>query len=298
MKIVLFGGTGFIGTSIQQFFIKKGYEIIIVTRKPRESSHNQLTYLCWDNMLKEEALLEKTDVWINLAGESINSGRWTKKQKEKIINSRISTTNKIITLLSSLQYPPSLFINGSAIGYYGTSLEHIFTEEDTHGNDFLANTVTTWEEAANKANLLHIRTCYLRFGIVLGEDGGALPRMVLPYRFFVGGKVGHGNQWLSWIHIDDINHLIEHIIHTKSLEGPINAVAPNAITMNEFGKTIANVMHRPHWLPVPSFVLRLLLGEMSTLVLDGQRVLPAKAIESSFTFKYPSLKEALQAILN
>lgn len=242
--------------------------------------------------------LSSIDVVINLAGESINS-RWTKKQKESILNSRIQTTKGLIKQLQKLNTKPSTFINASAIGYYGTSETESFTEQhETPGNDFLANTVYSWEQEASKARSLGIRTIYARLGVVLGADGGALPKMLLPYQFYIGGTIGSGNQWLSWIHIDDVVRLIDFIIHKEEVDGPFNITAPLPIRMKEFGETIATIMKKPHWLPVPSFMLHTLLGEMSILVLEGQHVLPTKAIEHGYQYTFPTVDHALQNILS
>lgn len=242
--------------------------------------------------------LSSIDVVINLAGESINS-RWTKKQKKIILNSRIQTTKGLIKQLQALPAKPHTFINASAIGYYGTSETESFTEQHvTPGNDFLANTVYSWEQEASKARSLGIRTIYARFGVILGPDGGALPKMLLPYQFYIGGTVGSGKQWLSWIHIDDVASMIDFIIHKKEIDGPLNITAPEPIRMKGFGETIATIMKKPHWLPVPSFMLHALLGEMSILVLEGQHVLPSKAIEHGYQYTFPTIDHALQNILS
>lgn len=242
--------------------------------------------------------LSSIDVVINLAGESINS-RWTKKQKKIILNSRIQTTKGLIKQLQALPAKPHTFINASAIGYYGTSETESFTEQHvTPGNDFLANTVYSWEQEASKARSLGIRTIYARFGVILGPDGGALPKMLLPYQFYIGGTVGSGKQWLSWIHIDDVASMIDFIIHKKEIDGPLNITAPEPIRMKEFGETIATIMKKPHWLPVPSFMLHALLGEMSILVLEGQHVLPSKVIEHGYQYTFPTIDHALQNILS
>ncbi|OFD48829.1 epimerase [Bacillus mycoides] len=297
VKIAISGGSGFIGKYLSNFFIQKGYTIYILTRKKTaETSHTNLQYVQWTPDLQIFPL-SSIDVVINLSGESINS-RWTKKQKETILNSRIQTTKGLMKQLQALATKPHTFINASAIGYYGTSETESFTEQqETPGNDFLAETVFLWEQEASKARSLGIRTIYSRFGVVLGADGGALPKMLLPYQLYIGGTIGSGNQWLSWIHIDDVVRMIDFIIHKKEIDGPFNITAPTPIRMKEFGEIIATITRRPHWLPVPSFVLRALLGEMSILVLEGQHVLPNKAIEHGYRYTFPTVNHALQNIL-
>ncbi|MEB3056648.1 TIGR01777 family oxidoreductase [Bacillus pseudomycoides] len=298
LKIAISGGTGFIGKALATFLSLKGYTIYILTREKKETPFNSnIHYVQWDKC-SPKFPLTSIDVVVNLAGESINNGRWTKKQKENIITSRLHTTNSLIKQLQTLPNKPHTFINASAIGYYGTSGTKIFTEQNKeHGSDFLATTVKLWEEAASHATSLGIRTVYTRFGIVLGKEGGALPKMLLPYKLFIGGTIGSGNQWLSWIHLDDVIRMIDFAIDTKEIEGPLNITAPNPTTMKEFGKTLSFIMHRPHWLPVPVFALHALLGEMSMLVLQGQHVLPNKAIQHGYQYSFPTLNPALQNII-
>ncbi|MED2753947.1 TIGR01777 family oxidoreductase [Bacillus thuringiensis] len=298
MKIAISGGTGFIGKYLSTFFVQKGYTVYILTRKKTtETSDPKLQYVQWTPDLQTFPL-SSIDVVINLAGESINS-RWTKKQKKAILNSRIQTTKGLIKQLQALHKKPHTFINASAIGYYGTSEVESFTEQqETPGNDFLAETVFLWEQEAAKACSLGIRTIYTRFCVVLGADGGALPKMLLPYQFYIGGTIGSGKQWLSWIHIDDVVRMMDFIIHKKEIDGPLNMTAPTPIRMKEFGKTIAAATRKPHWLPVPSFMLHALLGEMSILVLEGQHVLPSKAIKHGYQYTFPAIDHALQNILS
>ncbi|WP_439020685.1 TIGR01777 family oxidoreductase [Bacillus thuringiensis] len=298
MKIAISGGTGFIGKYLSTFFIQKGYTVYILTRKKTtETSSPNLQYVQWTPD-SHTFPLSSIDVVINLAGESINS-RWTKKQKEAILNSRVQTTKGLIKQLQTLTTKPHTFINASAIGYYGTSETETFTEQyEAPGNDFLANTVYLWEQEASKARSLGMRTIYTRLGVVLGADGGALPKMLIPYQFYIGGTIGSGNQWLSWIHIDDVVRMIDFIIHKEEIEGPFNITAPLPIRMKEFGETIATAIGKPHWLPVPSFILQTLLGEMSILVLEGQHVLPIKAIEHGYQYTFPTVNHALQNILS
>ncbi len=244
----------------------------------------------------EELPISSIDAVINLAGEPINSGRWTKTKKAQIVSSRVNTTDGLLRQLAKLKKRPRVFINASAIGYYGTSLTETFTENSRSGNDFLATTVQSWEAKASYAKNLGIRTVFTRFGIVLG-NGGALPNMTLPYRLFIGGTIGSGKQWVSWIHIQDAARMIAFVLENEHIEGPINVTSPTPITMKEFGQIISKVMKRPYWIPVPSFILKCVLGEMSTLVLEGQQAIPEKACKHGFTFSYPHLEEALSIIL-
>lgn len=298
LKIAIAGGTGFIGKPLAQFLSMKGHTIYILTRHAQHNIPNSnIQYVQW-HATSRTFPLSSVDVVINLSGESINNGRWTKKQKENIVKSRIDTTKGLLTQLRTLQIKPHTFINASAIGYYGTSETKSFTEQNkAHGNDFLATTVKLWEEEAAHATSLGIRTICTRFGIVLGKNGGALPKMLLPYQLFIGGTIGSGNQWLSWIHLDDAVRLIYFAIETKEIEGPLNITAPEPVTMKEFGKALASVMQRPHWLPVPSFALHALLGEKSLLILQGQHVVPHKAMQHRYQYSFPTLKPALQNIL-
>ena len=299
LKIAISGGTGFIGKALANFFDLQGHTVYILTRNKRENPLNSnIHYTQWDTH-SHDFPLTSIDVVVNLAGESINNGRWTKKQKKHIVASRLHTTSSLIKQLQTLQKKPHTFINASAIGYYGTSETKTFTEQyKESGSDFLATTVKQWEEAASNATSLGMRTIYTRFGIVLGKDGGALPKMLLPYKLFIGGTIGSGNQWLSWIHLDDVIRMIDFAIHTKEIEGPLNITAPNPTTMQEFGKMLSLVMHRPHWLPVPAVALHALLGEMSMLVLQGQHVLPEKALQNGFQYSFPTLKHALQNLIS
>ncbi|APH06254.1 TIGR01777 family oxidoreductase [Bacillus weihaiensis] len=297
MKIAISGGTGFVGKHLTDYFLKQNHDVYILTRSEKTSSKKNLHYIKWlTDQAKPATHLEGVDVVINLAGKSIND-RWTDEAKRQIIQSRIEATKAMYSIVSSLERKPSVFINASAIGIYGTSKDQVFTERSTeHGSDFLAETVDVWEKEAKNIQKLGVRTAFTRFGIVLGEEG-ALPKMLLPYKLFAGGKLGSGTQWMSWIHIDDLVRMIDHVIKTPSLSGPVNVTAPNPVQMNEFGKTIAKTINRPHWLPAPSFAIKAILGEMSILLLEGQKVLPEKAVETSFTFTFPHLQPALEDIV-
>ncbi|WP_096201681.1 TIGR01777 family oxidoreductase [Bacillus sp. FJAT-45350] len=300
MNIVIAGGTGLIGTALTEKLTRDGHHVYILTRKSNKSDKKYVTYVDWlTPESKPEEHLHNIDAVINLAGESIGAGRWTDKQKERILNSRIDSTKEVINLMSKLANKPSTFINGSATGYYGSSLTKTFTEtSEPSGTNFLTKVTEKWEKEASSASFLGIRTVILRTGVVLSEKGGALERIILPYKFFVGGTVGSGRQSVSWVHIDDVVGLINFALTHEHINGPLNLTAPNPEMMSDFGKTIGRVMKRPHWLPAPSFALKLLLGEMSLLVLEGQKVLPEKAMDNGYTFKFPSLYGALEDILN
>lgn len=299
MRIAITGGTGFVGSALVKNLLEKKHELFILTRntadKQPSKNFNYVQWLSEDD--SPEDALESIDVFINLAGESINSGRWTEERKKRIVNSRITATREVLRIISRLEEKPYTLINASAVGYYGISRNKTFTEADRKsGTDFLAETVRRWEEEASKAEAFEVRTVFCRFGIILEKNDGALPRMALPYKLFAGGPVGTGDQWVSWIHLDDVVNGILFCIEHEQLQGPVNFTSPKPLTMNEFGKTLGEVLNRPHWMPAPGFALKIALGEMSTLVLEGQKVLPEKLQASGYDFLYPNLRSALRNI--
>ncbi|MFI8685153.1 TIGR01777 family oxidoreductase [Rossellomorea sp. NPDC077527] len=299
MKIAITGGTGFVGNALTEELLSHQHEIMILTRNPdKYEARPGVTYVKWlSDGARPEETLEGIHAFINLAGESINSGRWTDERKKRIINSRIHSTQEVINIIKALNEKPACLINASAIGYYPSSKSDTYTETSTETADnFLGETVQIWEKEAAKATQLGIRVAYTRFGIILGKDEGALPRIALPYKMFVGGTVGSGEQWMSWIHIKDIARAVHFVADTDGIAGPVNVTAPSPVTMKEFGKTLGSVMGRPHWIPVPSLALKVAMGEMSSLVLEGQKVLPNVLLENGFKFQYPELKGALKDI--
>ncbi len=296
MKIAITGGTGFVGQALTEELLEHHHEVMILTRNPdKYDNRSGVTYVKWlSDGAKPEEELEGIQAFINLAGESINSGRWTDERKKRIINSRINSTQEVMNIIKALKEKPACLINASAIGYYPSSKTNTYTEASTEtAENFLGETVQIWEKEASKANQLDIRVAYARFGIILGEEEGALPRIALPYKMFVGGTVGSGDQWMSWVHIQDIARAVHFIVETESISGPVNVTAPSPVTMKEFGKTLGAVLGRPHWIPVPSLALKVAMGEMSALVLEGQKVLPSVLSENGFQFEYPELKSAL-----
>jgi len=297
MKIGITGGSGFIGQALTRFFVSQGHELFLFTRmKTSQSPQKEVTYVTWDpsrSFIPDH--LPPMDVLINLAGATINK-RWTSTYKNEILNSRIEATKTVVNYIKT--NPPEVLINASAIGYYGTSLTHVFTEEDfVAPTDFLSHVTREWEAEAMNATNYGVRVVPIRFGLVLGKEGGALPRLALPYKFFIGGKVGSGEQWVSWIHIQDLVELIAFAITNESIEGSLNGTSPAPIQMKKLGQALAHVLKRPNFFPVPGIILKSALGEMSELVLKGQNVLPNKALDNGFTFQFPEIHGALTDLI-
>lgn len=298
MHVVIAGGSGFVGKALQEQLLNTGYKVTILTRSPDKIKQtNCLRAVQWlVDQSEPERSLGKVDAIVNLAGDSINGIRWTKSKKERILNSRLIVTKEINRIINQLENKPEVLVNASAVGYYGMSEKKTFTEIDKSAStDFLATVVKRWEREGQKAEQVGIRTVVMRLGIVLGQ-GGALPLMALPYKIGVGGTIGSGNQWVSWVHLADVVGLIQFAMEHKEISGPLNVTSPSPVKMKEFGKTMGTVLHRPHWLPVPSWVLKGLLGEMSEMLVNGQRVLPEKALTHHYVFKYPNLEQALRNI--
>jgi hypothetical protein len=295
---VIAGGSGFLGKALQRRLAKNGWRLTILTRSPdRIKTKAEIKAVKWlaDGARPEEEL-EQADAFINLAGETINGIRWTSKKKERILRSRLTATKEVCRLIEKMEYKPKVLVNASAVGYYGMSASETFTEQTSStATDFLAGVVQKWEEQAEQAGRLGVRTVLVRLGLILGKEG-ALPLMALPYRLGMGGTIGPGSQWVSWIHVEDAARLIEFAIQNPGISGPLNATAPEPVQMDEFGRTLGSVLARPHWLPVPGWALKLLLGEMSSMLIRGQRVIPEKAMQHRFEFLYPTLQHALQDI--
>ena len=301
MHIVIAGGSGFVGRALQKRLLNAGNKVTILTRDPSKIMQTkQLQAVQWlTNDRSLETQLGKVDAIVNLAGETINGIRWTKAKKERILQSRITTTREIIRMISQLDHKPEVLVNASAVGYYGMSETETFTEASkSEADDFLASVVQRWEQEAAKAEEYGVRTVFARFGIILGREGGALPLMALPYKLGVGGTMGPpGKQWLSWIQVEDVAGMIQFAIEQPMIEGPLNVTAPEPMQMKDFGKTIGAVLHRPHWFPVPRILLKTMLGEMSDMLISGQRAVPDKAIKYGYSFQYPELGEALKTSL-
>lgn len=298
MKVVIAGGSGFIGRHITKLLVDKGHEVIILSRNKKTDAEN-VKFVLW---LQEEASPEKeigeADVFINLAGVSINDGRWSEDHQKRIYESRMEATDELLRIIGKLDAKPSVFINASAIGIYPASETAVYTEESPQvATDMLGKTVSDWEKKAASLNEFEIRTVFTRFGLVLWKDEGALPLMVLPYKMYVGGKVGTGQQWVSWVHVHDVAKAVLHIMESNHFEGAVNVTAPFPLRMDDFGKMIGTTLHRPHWFPAPSPIMKLALGKKSALVLEGQYVTPEKLVADGFEFDFPVLSLALGNLL-
>ncbi|WP_144511789.1 TIGR01777 family oxidoreductase [Bacillus sp. FJAT-22090] len=296
MRVAITGGTGFVGSELIKLLKERGDEVFILSRNTHGYTEG-ITYIKWlTEGATPEKELEGIDAIVNLAGESINNGRWTNEQKKKIYDSRMQATDEVLRILKTLQQKPTALINASAIGIYPASTKNVYTEKSGElGTDFLAKTVYDWEQKAKLAEHYGVRVAFGRFGIILGKNEGALPLIALPYKMFVGGPIGSGQNWMSWIHIRDVaSALLFSIEHT--IDGAFNVVAPDAKKMNDFGKTLATVLKRPHYFPVPALALKIALGEKSQLVLEGQHVKPKSLIENGFVFEFPDLPKALADI--
>ncbi|MDF2964468.1 MAG: NAD-dependent epimerase [Paenibacillus sp.] len=295
MKIAITGGSGFVGRHLTQYFLEQKHSLIIISRNRQTSKHPLIRHTTWSELKSDVKLMEGTDAIVNLAGESINQ-RWTKAAKERILQSRLDTVAQVADIVDRMEKKPSVVVNASGISIYGTSEKASFVEHsDTKVMDFLSGVVQQWEKAMDQ--IRNTRIVKLRLGIVLGKDGGAFPKMMLPYKLGIGGRIGSGKQIMSWIHIDDLCRLIEFCIENEDIIEQINATAPQPVTNDEFGRALAKAMNTSHRIPVPAFMMKLLFGELSTLLLDGQRVLPLLAVDYEFHYKYPMIEAALKDLV-
>ncbi|SFS47523.1 TIGR01777 family oxidoreductase [Paenibacillus sp. BC26] len=296
MKVAVTGGTGYVGAMLVDALLQRGDEVWIISRSEKQMSSNpKLHTITWSKLAESPVKLEGIDAIVNLAGESI-SRRWTKEGKSAILQSRLNAARAIGKVVEALQRKPSVVVNASGISIYGTDRNQVSDEwSPAHINDFLASVVEKWEAAANRIEVK--RLVKLRIGLVLGMNGGAFPKMLLPYRLLAGGRIGSGKQWIPWIHEDDMIRLILFCLDEPNIQGPVNACAPEPVTNNEFGRAIGKAMRRPHWFPVPAFVLKAVLGELSFLLLEGSRAVPRKALELGFEFRYDTVQDALRQLV-
>jgi len=309
MNILMTGATGLVGTALVKKVTAPGHTVYRLMRveNPKSSAKEAGVFdLPWNpssggiggsggsSSLQVPA---SVDAVINLAGAPVGGGRWTKKRKALLRSSRVDTTRGLVSAIAKMEKRPRVLISASAVGYYGNRGEELATENSAPGTDFLAELAKEWENEAVKAEKFGVRVVLLRFGIILAKQGGALPKMMLPFKFGLGGKLGSGRQWTSWITLQDVVAIVEEALRNDSWKGPINLAAPQAVRNSDFTKSLAKVMHRPAIFAVPAFVLRIAMGEMAKALLGGVRVAPQVLEQSGYRFFHANLDEALKAIL-
>jgi len=303
MKVVITGGSGVIGRALTSELSRVGHQVTVFTRNPQKTIAGAKTAQ-WDseNIHEWLSFIENADAIVHLAGENLAGEgffptRWTLPRKQRIVDSRVKTGKALTKAIQQAERKPKVFIQASAIGYYGPRHDEIVTENDKPGGDFLAQTCIEWENATNGLDKMGVRRAIIRTGIVLTPNSGALARLLVPYRLFLGGPFGNGKQWYSWIHIADEIAAIRFLLENRGAVGIFNLTAPNPLTNRDFGKTLGKVLKRPSLIPVPGFVMNLAFGEVSTVVLDGQRVVPTRLEELGYAFKFPELEPALSDLL-
>ncbi|CAI0922806.1 TIGR01777 family oxidoreductase [Serratia quinivorans] len=298
MRVLITGATGLIGSSLTQRLLGLSHQITVLSRnvqRARERFGEQVSY--WPT-LQDKPSLDGFDAVINLAGEPIADKRWSKAQKERLCHSRWDLTEQLVKLINAGSAPPSVLISGSATGYYGDQGQAVVTEDEAPHDEFTHQLCQRWESLALQAQSDATRVCLLRTGVVLAAKGGALAKMLSPFRLGLGGPIGDGRQYLPWIHLEDMVDGIVYLLDHQTLQGPFNMVAPYPVHNEQFAAQLANVLDRPAFLRVPAFAMRLLMGEAAVLVLGGQRAVPKRLEEAGFSFRFLELEQALDDVIN
>lgn len=302
MHTLITGGTGIIGRRLVLHLIKHGHLVTVVSRQKYKpaSLPAKINFATWDGRTATGwgNWVESADAVINLAGAGIADTKWTEARKKEIIESRVQAGEAVMEAIKTANKKPEVLIQASAVGYYGTQRNgQVLTEASSAGNDFLARVCQAWEASTERVEDLGVRRVIIRTGVVLDPHGGALPKLVFPFRLFAGGPIGSGRQWFPWIHYDDEVDAIRCLIENRTATGPFNLTAPNPLRNRELAKIIGKVLKRPAFAPAPGFVFKLIFGEMATVLLDGQRVAPQRLQELGYQFKFPHVEEALRNLL-
>lgn len=301
-RIIITGATGFIGQQLTAKLIEKSHTIIIFTRNPANAQKifpNVHKIAKWDYNNSDQWIseLDGADAVVHLAGANLNAARWNESYKKLLYDSRILSTKKLAEAIKIVERKPEVFISASAVGYYGNRFDEILSEESIQGKDFLAKLCCDWENEAKKVEALGIRSVQVRTGLVLSNNDGALKQMLPVFKYFIGGPLGNGKQWYSWIHIEDIVNIYLQALEFENLLGPINAVSPNPVTMKEFAQTLGSVLHRPSLFSVPKIILKTVIGEVAEVVVSSQRVIPNRLLNNGYQFKFEKLDAALRNLL-
>lgn len=300
MKILITGGTGLLGQEIIYDSLFKEDEFTILSRsEASEDDDQRILVRRWTTVGLDgwEKVLEGQDVVIHLAGQNIGAGLWTPARKQQILESRVQSGRILQQAILAMKTPPPIFIQASAVGYYGSRGDQFLNETSTRGEGFLSDVCTAWEQSTADVEAAGVRRVILRTGVVLTPQGGILPRLMLPIKMFVGGNLGGGRQYLPWLHIDDFPAIVHCLIKNPKAQGVYNVCAPEAVRFEELGKILAKLVLRPYWLPVPAFAIRMLLGEMSALVLESQNVAPKRLLEMGYEFKWKNITDALRSFV-
>ena len=301
MKIIITGGTGMIGRALSQALTGRGDEIWVLSRQPEEASHPQgVKVVQWDARTGQgwQDIASQADAMIHLAGANIGARPWTNERKRIIRSSRVESGRAIVEAIQNSPHKPRALLQISGVGYYGNTGDLVRDEQSPAGQDFLAGVAADWEAATRPVADMGVRHIVLRTGMVLSAGGGGLAPFILQNRLFAGGPLGSGRQWVSWIHIQDLVRVFEFLLDQQDAQGIYNATAPEPLTNADFGRTVSQVMRRPYWVPMPAFLLKAAMGEMSTMALEGQRVLPKRLLEMGFQFRFPTLRAALQDLIH
>ena len=298
MKVLISGGSGLVGTALTESLRSEGHTVALLVRPDGVASAGDIRWDPASGFINTNAM-EGADAVVNLNGASIGGGRWNAARKKILRSSRIDATRVLADAFTRLKQKPRVFVSASAIGYYGNRGDEVLTESSASGNDFLADTCRDWETEALRAQSSGIRTVVTRFGVILSVKGGALTQMLPPFKLGLGGRLGSGQQWLSWIALEDVVGLLRAAISDEKASGSLNVVAPTPVRNSEFTQVLASVLHRPAIFPAPAFALRLLLGEMAdALLLSSQQVHSERVPAATYTFRYENLEPALHAILS
>lgn len=297
MRILITGGTGLIGRHLCKALLAQGHTLTVLSRRPEAVAVKCGAAVQAMASLEEWRPDRTFDAVINLAGEPIVDARWSEERKRQLRASRIGLTEKLVQCIAAAKQKPTVLLSGSAVGYYGNGRDKELSEDAPTGNDFAADLCRDWEVAACAAEELGLRVCLLRTGLVLSEDGGLLGRMLFPFKFGLGTRLGDGRQWMSWVHVDDYVQMVLRLLDDEQLRGQFNMTAPQPVTNAEFTRMLAQSLHRPAIFAAPGMVLKLAMGERAALLLEGQRVLPIRLAEAGYSFKFPDLGHALVDLL-